>query len=416
MNFEPPPRNDFEEFFTVYFSRCQELCPKIKVVAAKWTFADLIPGLSDFDTRFIVDNCMSIDDWRHMSLQVGQVHTQLAQEVPHWARNLEHLPGLNLTVREMTEPRLYYPEFKQWTFYQGDADAIEQINSFLNGLEWSTRDEIYHLKKIATYFGRYQRDIDPPINMGKWESKYPLHSRFMHYFTPPVQSAVSLALKRTIQGKIEALRLAQDIFPDGELIQTILDCLDCHYEKADFYAEPKLSAIEDRLEDYLQQAWAALESQVTLVKTDLKDTSESIRKKVGAIPIDAIESFFEGVKFGRLMKGRLLFYAEQIPWFDSELLILNELGRIVTNFHDKPLTAYGNLRFGESLPPAEVLDRLRGEILADADCEGMNQFARLAGAPVEAGAEKVRARQIAEIYDSVLTTMEKIGNALMDEL
>lgn len=416
MKFEPPPRNDFEEFFTVYFSRCQSQCPKIEVVAAKWSFEDLIPGLSDFDTRFIVNNSTSIDDWHQMSVQVGRIHTQLAREVPHWARNLEHLPGLNFSVREMTEPLLYYPEFKQWTFYQGDEAVIERMNSYLDGLAWSARDEIYHLKKIATYYGRYQRGIDPPINMGKWESKYPLHSRFMHYFAPPVQSAVSLALKRTIRGKLEAMRLARDVFPNADLIETITECLDFHYEKPDYYAEPKLTEIEGRLEGYLRQMWAALESHVTLLKIDSKDTTESIRMKVRKIPIDPIESFCEGAKFGRLMKGRLLFYAEDIPWFESEFLIRNELGRIVTNFHDKPLVAYGLLRFNASLSPPEVLDRLRGEVLTDADCDGMTQFAKLGGGPVKPGLEKTRARQIAEVYDLVLSAIDKIGNALMIEL
>ena len=43
---------------------------------------------------------------------------------PRWVRNLEHLPGINLTVDEMTDPLLHYAEYPQWTFYEGDAAVI----------------------------------------------------------------------------------------------------------------------------------------------------------------------------------------------------------------------------------------------------------------------------------------------------
>ena len=70
MQFEPKPRNDFEDFFERYYAECRSRIPKIQAIAAKWAFEDLIPGLSDFDTRFIVADDMTFEDWCKMSAEV----------------------------------------------------------------------------------------------------------------------------------------------------------------------------------------------------------------------------------------------------------------------------------------------------------------------------------------------------------
>ena len=416
MHFAPQPANDFRRFYETYFTRCRAVCPKIKAVAAKWTYEDLIPGLSDFDTRFIVDNDITLDEWRAYSIRVGEVHTSLATECPNWARNLEHLPGLNLTEAEVTHPLLYYPEFKQWTYYDGDTATRQRIDAHLATVDWSQRDELFHLKKVATYFGPYVRGIDPAINLGPWESKYPLHSRFMHYFTPPVQALVSLAQRGTVCGKFEALRLARHVLPRPDTIDMLLDCVARHYETPALYDEPALTELERQLKSYLTEAWGSLADRVTLVDVAPGDSRDDIRRKVAAVPVDPAESFFEGVKFSRFMKGRLLFYARDIAGFESAFLIRNELGRIVTNFCHQPLQAFGLVRFGETLEPNDVLDRLRGDVLTAQDCAGMQDFAQIAGAPVAEGAEKQRARDVAEVYEPVLSTLEKLSAALLGQL
>ena len=127
MKFEAEPENDFELFIDTYFQRCKQVAAKLRAIAGKWTFEDLLPGLSDFDTRLIFTNDVSIAEWARMSIEVGKVHTQLAKEFPRWARKLEHLPGLNLTGAEMTDPAFYYPEFQQWTYYRGDERILDSI-------------------------------------------------------------------------------------------------------------------------------------------------------------------------------------------------------------------------------------------------------------------------------------------------
>ena len=413
MNFHPAPPESFAEFYRVYHARCRARCPGIRAVAAKWTFEDLIPGLSDFDTRFICDSAMTADDWARMSLEVGHVHTELCVEYPHWARNLEHLPGINLTVAEIQNPILFYPEFQQWTFYEGDAADIQAIRSALGQHVWSDRDQLHHLKKFATFCGPYQRGIDPPVNLGPWENKYPLHSRFMHYFAPPMQSAVSLALKRNVPGKLDAFRLARDLFPDNGAIDMVFHALEKHYELPDWYQEPRLTQIENQLEQCLSQVWQSLGPHLTLVTTDRNDDRAAIRAKVAAVPVDPIAAFFESAKFGRLMKGRLLFYASNIAWFDSTWPIINELGRIVTSFYATPLKLYAQACLGQKLQPAQTLEALRGNVLTAEQCDGMNRFALIASQPLTPGSERLSAKLVADAYDPVLHVLEVLSDRML---
>ncbi|MEX0641920.1 MAG: hypothetical protein WD468_04425, partial [Pirellulales bacterium] len=408
------PANDFLAFMQAYYTRCRARVPNIRAVAAKWTFEDLIPGLSDFDTRFILAEPMNASDWQAMSLAVGEVHTDMARQFTHWHRNLEHLPGINLTLGELLDERMFYPEFKQWTFYEGDGDAIRKVENHLAGIAWSRGDEHYHLKKVATFFGPYQRGIDPPINLGLWENKYALHSRLMHYFTPPVHAMVCLFEHRTIPGKLEALRMARQRFPMPEVIDELFEIVEAHYERPTLYVDPALRALEQRLEQYLTQAWASLGGALTLVEPAANETPQSLRAKVNQVPMDPIQAFREGARFSRLMEGRLRFYAASLPDFDAAWLIRNELGRIVPNFYDKPLRACGGLLLSDpDLGPDQVLQRLRGDVLSDDDVAGMKRFARLAAVPFEAGQERERARQIAAAYAPVLRCLEKISTHLL---
>ncbi|NUQ65047.1 MAG: hypothetical protein HUU20_21495 [Pirellulales bacterium] len=415
MDLAPRPENDFRRFIETYFARCRTACPMIRAIAGKWEFEDLIPGLSDFDSRLIVDDAAAEADWARMSLAVGEVHTALAREEPQWARILEHLPGVNLTPAEAMAPAMYYPESRQWTFYLGDPRIIAAIQSSLESSPWSSRDELFHLKKIAVYFGPYQRGIDPPINLGPWQGKYPLHSRLMHYFAPPVQAAVSLATRSTVRGKLESLRMARGIFPQPHVIDRVLDAIACHYELPDLDRDPRLEQLERELESYLQSAWAGLAGSVTLVAVDPSDSRDDLRRKTAAVPSDPADAVHSGLRFSRLLKGRLLFYAQSIGWFDSEWLIRNELGRVVANLCTGPLAAYGRARFGAALKPEAVLHRLRGNLLAEDLCEGVTAFIELVGTPLPAGQERPRATQAAAAFDPVPAMLAALSADLLKQ-
>ena len=109
MNFAPKPPNEFNDFMTLYYESCRERIPQIQALAAKWSFEDLIPGLSDYDTRFIYQDDMTADDWCHTSKNIGEVHLAICNSHPRWARILEHLPGINLTWKEFTGCSLSSP-------------------------------------------------------------------------------------------------------------------------------------------------------------------------------------------------------------------------------------------------------------------------------------------------------------------
>ena len=133
-----------------------------------------------------------------------------------------------------------------------------------------------------------------------------------------------------------------------------------------------------------------------------------------SIPGEPMDAFLQGVKFGRLMKGRLLFYAEEIPWFDSEHLIRHEIRRILPNLFTTPLMIYGKARLGEDLSPEDVVKRLRGELLGRTVCDDVITFAERAREPIQEGKERAQARRVAEKFDAVLEMAEALCADLLD--
>ncbi len=408
MRFEPRPPNQFQEFIRTYWEQCRAACPELAALSGKWEFEDLIPGLSDFDTRLVLSGEPSPAEWARISVAIGRVHLNLARRRPEWARILEHLPGINLTHREMLEPRCFYPEFRQWTFYQGDPPELREMETYLGGLPWSDADERFHLQRFATFYGPYHRGIDPAVNIGAWENKYPLHSRFLHYFTPAVQAAVSLALRRTVRGKLESLRLARQLFPDAATPELVLSAVERHFEVEPYYEEDRLRELEHRLEGYLRTVATRLAPSIQLIRWDPDDLPEALRAKIRDVAQAPAAAFFEVFKFCRLMKGRLLFYAAEVPWFETTWLIRNELSRIRRLFYEEAFARYARARFQLPLAAEDALARLEGELLTSAEARGVRAFADLASKPVEAGREKDRARAIAECFEPLHGSLEKM--------
>ena len=110
MRFEAKPENDFEQFIDTYFHRCREMCPKLRAIVGKWTFEDLIPGMSDFDTRLLFSDDVILGEWAEMSLAVGRVHTKLAKEFQKTRTRAILLPGQCLSGRRFRNR----PVFTRW--------------------------------------------------------------------------------------------------------------------------------------------------------------------------------------------------------------------------------------------------------------------------------------------------------------
>lgn len=411
--FPPKPANDFAEFYELYYATCRERVPQIAAVAAKWRFEDLIPGLSDFDTRFILENGMTVADWCDMSEAVGAVHLDLCQRFPHWARNLEHLPGINLTWSELTDRSMYYPEYAQWTFYYTENEAkLNEAQTYLDQRPWDISDEYFHLKKFCLYYGRYNRQIDPPINLGEFEDKYALHSRVMHYFCPPLQAALCLLQRRPVAGKMDSLRAVHTLFPDA-VFGEVLKAIDRHYEVPELYEEPELSRFEDRLEAGLDTLRQAIAPQLSSIADAPQKSIEQWKQELRSVPISPALRVIDAARFSRLMKGRLRFYARAPEHFDSIWLIENELKRLRTNFFEVPFGTCWEVLSGEKISDAQtILPQLHPDILDAHELECSSEFVRLLPGQWEDGEQKSIALKIADIFDGFYSALTKVSNAV----
>jgi len=416
LDFAPKPENDFAQYISRYYEDSRSRFPGIEAVAGKWMFRDLVPGMSDFDTRFIVRDGMTTEDWCRMSTAVGEVHLALCQKYRCWIRNLEHLPGVNLTWSELTSEETYYPEFHQWSFYNFENPGkVSAALAWLANRPWDDKDEYFHLKKFCNYFGRYNRTIDPPINLGVHENKYPLHSRVMHYFTPAVQAAVSLLERQSIAGKFDALEIARRHFPDLSCWGVINEILHANYELHRWYREPLLSDLEERLETALQVIALKLRTSIRLVPDKVGADVNAWKKYLQGMPVDPTVIILDSARFSRLMKGRLRFYAQAPPHFDSSWLIGHELRRIGRDFFQTPFTIFWKIRTGESITDATgVLDRLRGDLLTSTQAAAAKEFSRLTATPCESGREKQVAMAVADVFDDFFKALAKIRDAVSE--
>ena len=409
MRFMPLPPNDFPEFIELYYRECRSRVPQIEALAGKWTFEDLLPGLSDFDTRFICADTMTADDWCQMSMAVGHLHLELCQAYPKWARILEHLPGINLTWDELTGEDTYYPEYKQWTFYHcARPDRLAQAQEGLAARKWDNKDEYFHLKKFATYYGRYDRAIDSPVNLGPYENRYPLHSRLMHYFTPPLQSAVSIMRRDAVAGKMDALRLASRMFRDTCIFEEVIEIVEKGYELAQLYEEPALSELEARLFEGLQLVGSRLGKEITILPQADGTTPEDWKTLLDQVRVPPSLAIFGYAKFARLMKGRLYFYTHAPDHFDTIWLIQNELKRIGTWFFRIPFTIFWETTHGQKPEdPAEIVPRLVPDIITEEEARCTLAFDNLANGDW-AGRELDVATQLVDVLDGFFCALHKI--------
>jgi len=413
--FPPTPENDFAAYIHMYWDACRTRFEGIEAIAGKWMFRDLIPAMSDYDTRFICRDDMTVEDWCRMSLAGGEAHLSLCERYPCYARNLEHLPGINLTWSELMSETYYYPEYQQWTFYHSTKPArVTEAQQRFAARPWDIKDEYFHLKKFCLYYGRYDRQIDPPVNMGVHAVKYPMHSRIMHYFNPPVMSAVCILEKKNIPGKFDAFELAERHFPGLRCWEFINEILHARYESPEWYEEPRLSELEGELETALGILAERLRKVVTLVPPEAGVDISLWKAALQNAPIDPSLVIFENMKFSRLMKGRLLFYANAPRrFFDATWPMENELRRIGNSFFTVPFRTYWRIRTGENVEdPSTILDRLRGDPLDDREVAAAAEFSRITQLyETGKGMERDTSLAIAAIFDDFYRGLTKIGAA-----
>jgi len=314
-------------------------------------------------------------------------------------------------VRTVDE-RCYYPEYKQWSFHHSENPRkLSKARQILNMRPWDIKDEYFHLKKFCLYYGRYNRTIDPAINLGVHENKYPLHSRIMHYFAPPVHSAMILLKQQNIAGKFEALEIASNTFPELKCWDIMWEILHANYETPKWYKEPYVSELEDALEDALKfLAVHLFEASSIIPKTAGLDISKW-KQAINKIPVDPTMIIFDNAKFSRLMKGRLKFYANAPAHFDFIWLIKNELGRMGNNFFKIPFSTFWKIKTGEDIEkPERILAELKG-VLTDGEIEASKTFIKELSGNWKNGKERETARVIAGIFDEFFSGLNKVSEA-----
>jgi hypothetical protein len=400
VKFAPRPENDFSEFIRQYYTTCRAGCSKIEAVAGKWMYRDLLPGMSDFDTRFILNDSITTDEWCNLSSLVGEVHLELASRYPLWWRNLEHPPGINLTWSEISSERLYYPEFALWTFYLSQEPLkMSNLVRHLSTRPWDVKNENFHLGRFCTYFGRYNRTIDPAVNLGVHANKYPLHSRIMHYFNPPVQSAICILDKHNYPGKMGAFELAAKYFPELDCWEQVFEILHAAYETPKWYEEANLTLLEDSLDMALKAIAAVLREEITLISREAGMDVHRWKRELGLVVQEPAAEMLEKTRFSRVFKGRLWFYLHAPEDYDTTFLIRNELGRVGWLFFTAPFRIYWRWKTGAQVEnPLAILEELRGSPLTDGQVEATREFARLVLDGWQ-GKEIEVSHRILEIYD-----------------
>ena len=409
-SFVQKPENDFKGFINLYYDECRKRFPKMEAIAGKWRFEDLIPGLSDFDTRFICSNDMKADDWCEMSTIVGEVHLGICNKNKRWIRILEHLPGVNITWDELTEEFSYYPEYRQWSFYDtSEPDKLREAERYFSKKVWTTRDEYFYLKKFIGYYAPYNSSLDPLVNLGVYENKYYLHSRIMHYFVPSIQAAISIILKRPMPGKLDTLRVAKEMFTKESLFDELLDIIDQHYEIEKLYNESESYFFDKRLFDVLTLVKNELRNCVTILPDKLGKNIDEWKKQISKLRVSPYLKVSDYTRFWRLMKGRFYFYSNAPSYFDSVPLIINELGRLGSWFYRIPFTEYWNLVTGDKISePDSIVRELVPDVLTSKEADATLEFSNLFFNVKKKGNEKEISNKLIYIFDDFTKGLDKI--------
>ena len=116
------------------------------------------------------------------------------------------------------------------------------------------------------------------------------------------------------------------------------------------------------------------------------------------------------------MKGRLWFYSQEVDWFDSPPLILNELRRLRANFSRRPLELFARLIFGEWVDEALALQKIVDEgILSPQEVRAFRRFHDLADPETTLADTRKQAKMISEHYDEFFLALDKLARIIRSQ-
>ena len=328
---------------------------------AKWQKGDLVPGLSDLDFRVICDDGTTAEDWVVVDRAVGEIHLEMVRTHPEWNRINEHTAGAGLTVGEAMDRRFHNPEYAAWSVWWGEEEWYRELERRIRRRPFDRLDEHYHLSRFLGYYSPYIQGIDPPINLGRFEPKYPLHSRCWHYFAPPMLSAASLLAKRNLSGKRRGLNWLRRAGHVTAAVEAVLHQVDSHYETRELDHPRRLREFEE----FLFAAFAELRDPVreSIRHLRLPATSDAgiLKESLSAMVSDPLSSLIENVRFVRIRAGRYHFYVNAPRHFEVRELMAIEL-KWARRLNHGIFSSIRTILGQGGLSPAECLRRLEIDV------------------------------------------------------
>jgi hypothetical protein len=398
----------FGEFRQCLAEETVRAFPQFVSLWGKWNPEDLIPFLSDFDSRLVCRAPMRPEDWVELDRVSGEIHLAMLKAHPDWARILEHTPGVCATEEEMLDDRTFHPETQQWSAYSDCGEFCRRLQGFYEGGVWGNRHEVYFLRRFLYYYGPYQHGIDPPINLGAYEYKYALHSRLWHYFVPALQAALALVNRRAIRGKFETLHGWLQHFPSHPILLRALEIVGNHYESAELTDASALARLEADLFAFLQKVMRMVRERVTLIEMSDSMDSGAYKELVAGICPVPLMTIYDGVRFSRIRKGRYYFYLNSPAFFDAGRLIASETKWLKGYFTAPIFKAYAQLRWSQpALTLGEILHELRHGLI-DARDEQLIRRVFSLSLDGHGGHERDIIAQIAEVYAEYHLILERI--------
>ncbi len=326
-------------------------------LVAKWKKSDLVPGLSDLDFRAVCDDQTTAEDWVEIDCHLGQIHLDMVRAHPEWNRINEHTPGAGLTVGELMDERFYNPEYAVWDLWWGEVSWFSELKERVSSRPFGAIDEHYHLSRFLAYYSPYIHGIDPPINLGSFEPKYPLHSRCWHYFAPPMLSAASILARRNLSGKRIALEWLREHGYVVEQAEAVLYQVDRHYDTPELADEARLRKFEELLFSGFEELLELLHASVRDLDLMLPTSPDSMKKELGSIATAPLADLMEIVRFARIRAGRYYFYVNAPDHFDTGQLFIWELNWI-RKLSQGVFSCVANILGNDNLSPEECLARL----------------------------------------------------------
>jgi len=411
--------DDYREMVREFGAMCDRL-PCHGGLFMKWDWVDLIPGLSDIDTRVLLVE-PTIEDWVAFDDLCGEFYLEMLLRHPEWARLLEHTPGACVADSEVMDPSLIIPDHMQWTFVYGGNERQRRFATpmwrIMQGGEWSLTEEVLHLKRFIAYCSPYDSSIDPPINLGPYEKWYPIHSRCWHYFTPAVLSAISLLHRRTYRGKREALAAAIQDFPGHGVFREVEQLATTAYQGTESWERSRYDGLERRMFDCLVMLLRHVVESIEgappprpMPPGNLdRDWLIGWKRELSEIRLPARTRMLDGLRFACPRAGRLKYYLKAPSTFATERQIQEDTEQIRTWILEPFLMGLGEY-LGITVKMDEKLDGPFEEFLSREFILAANRLLDISWLSLPAGAGELRmmSEEMIPLIEQIHPLMEDV--------